>query len=165
MEWPATSVSVPPYLAKGMSFDDMLHSYKQFVRGLARDNIDEEGDARMGSERKGKTSVQVSKKSKGGGIAKESKKRGSLYDSKRPSAGGVTVVVKNIPFATNEGGLRNHFNHIGRILHVSVDRDANNKSLGSGTVTFNSRKEANVALDSMQNTRLADRPIRITLAP
>jgi RNA recognition motif-containing protein len=162
MDWPAGSINVPPYLTKGLSFDDMLVAYRRYAREMAKDHIDEEGDAKMGSDRKGK-SIQINKNGKLGSIAKDVKKKGSVYDSKR-STSGITVVVKNIPFTINEGSLRNHFIQIGKIAQVRIYRDDNKKSLGSGAVTFQSRKDANTAMDTMQNTRLGDRNIRVTLA-
>ena len=101
--------------------------------------------------------VVIGKKGKGA-----LKKGAGAYESKRPS-GGVSVSVKNIPYAVSDGELRNHFSHLGRIMSARIERESNGKSRGSGIVTFNTRKEALTVVESMQNTRLGDRPIRVTI--
>jgi RNA recognition motif-containing protein len=159
MDWPVDATPVPEYLVRGMSFDDMLGAYKKFVRTHHELVVDEEGDTKM--QGSGERSLNLKKKGKTGGIQKET--RVSKYESKRPP-NGVPVFVKNIPYSCSEGELRHHFSHIGRVLKVEIDRSDNRKSLGTGTVFLSSRKEANVAAESLQNTRLGDRAIRVTLA-
>ena len=90
----------------------------------------------------------------------ESKK--SPYDSKRPPSG-ASVVVKNIPYGTNEDELRKHFNHIAKVVQVRIHRDENNKSIGSGSVTFSNRKDALVVVDALQDSKLGGRPISVVL--
>lgn len=157
MQWPQDAAVVPPeYLARGMSFDEMLESYKRHVRSKASYQVDDEGDEKMDSTR----SLKINKKGKGGGIKKD---KPSVYTSKRPPANGASVVVRNVPFTATEDELKKHFNHLGKIIQVRIHKDEQKKSIGSGIVTFSNRKDAIVVVDAMQNTRLGGRPISVTL--
>ena len=174
MDWPG-ELAVPSYFVRGQSFEELLVAFKAFSRESQR-NVDRMMDDEEMKSTKPDRKLGIMKKKGGIGKIKSGKevksqvvmkakgrKGDSVYDSKRPSTG-VAVVVRNIPYGTSDGELRNHFSHIGRILSAKIDRDESNKSMGSGTVTFNTRKEALTVVESMQNTRLGERPIRVTLA-
>ncbi len=156
MQWPDDIlVSPPEYLWRGMSFEEMLDSYKKHIRTKA--TVDDEGDERMDRN------LKLNKKTKNGAIKKDPiNKKKSPYESKRPT-GGASVVVRNIPYATTEEELKNHFNHLAKIVQVRIHRDENNNSIGSGSVTFSNKKDALVVVDAMQDSRLGGRPISVVL--
>jgi hypothetical protein len=170
MQWPS-DIPVPEYFVRGMSFDDLLTTYRKYTKTKAELLVDEEGDTQMIGQKsaKARSALGINKKAKSGGIEKakihnphKGPSKPGLYDSKRPK--GVVVSVKNIPFATTDMELKEHFSHLGHILQAKVDRDKNNKSRGSGTITFSSRNEAEIVVESMQQTCIGDRVIRVLLA-
>ena len=170
MQWPSDA-PVPEYFVRGMSFDDLLKTYRKYTRTKAESPVDEEGDTQMIGQKtaKARPALGINKKAKTGGIQKvknqkldKAPSKPSLYDSKRPK--GVVVSVKNIPYATTDMELKEHFSHLGHIIQAKVDRDKNNKSRGSGTITFSNRNEAEIVVESMQQTLIGDRLIRVLLA-
>ena len=89
-------------------------------------------------------------------------KKGAEPKTPKGNDSGCSVTVRNVPYSATDGELRNHFAHVGRILRANIIR-AGEKSTGSGIVVFHSRKDALTVIDSMQNTRIGDRAIRVTL--
>ena len=123
MDWPVDSQSPPEYFSNGMSFDDLLQSYKLFQRSHKtskpvqppRGEMEDDSDGQSNNRR-----VKLGIRTKQGSItksARNSKQQQLRQLNKHPSAG-VTVSVRNLPFRTSDGELRMHFSHLGRILKV-----------------------------------------------
>ena len=172
MEWPE-GAQVPEYFSRGMSFDALLAAYKAFVR--RKGEIDFQGDARMKGQKvtlkplRSEPARTVIRSAQTGGILKPNKKAVSktatvskLYGSRRNK--GYTLSVKNLPFSTTDSEFKNHFSHLGTIVQATIDRDPNNRSRGSGTITFKTKQEAEVVLGTMQKSSIGDREIRVLLA-
>ena len=172
MEWP-DQCQVPSYFVRGMTFESMLDAHKQFFRkqdATAADPLemvdDDESLNRRPIRRFG------IKKGHDGGIQKRhgtilrprssvtSPKPSDSYSSKRPP--GASVWVRNIPYSVTDSDLRDHFSHLRGIIFARVDRESG-KSLGTGTVVFQSTKEALFAVDSMQNSCMGDRHIKLAM--
>ena len=175
MNWPSGTV-VPPYFREGMTLDHLLEAHKSNISaktpvaeetGFTDELVETNKHSSRWPHRESRSMVK--KKSQSGiqKLAVSARTKVKLLkrvdSAKKNQSEGVSVSVKNIPFKATDGELRAHFSHIGRILRAKVDRDGS-KSLGSGTVTFGSRKEALSVIESMQNTKMGDRPIYITLA-
>lgn len=170
MQWPSDR-DVPEYFQRGMTFEGLLEAFRKHLRTRSQplpsrtdgDDMedDEDGSRKTRTGRK----LNINKTKQLSGIQKlaVASKAKITLTKKKELPKGTPVAVRNIPFTSTEGELRSHFSHIGKITSVKIDRD-NGQSRGSGIVVFGSRKEALAAVDSMQGTRLGERPIRISLA-
>ncbi|KYQ91156.1 hypothetical protein DLAC_11707 [Tieghemostelium lacteum] len=69
-----------------------------------------------------------------------------------PSTPGFTVFVGHIPSTMNEDGLKQLFEKYGNILDITIMRDKRtNFSKGCAFISFNSKEEADLAMDSVNN--------------
>ena len=172
MEWPA-QCQVPSYFVRGMTFESMLDAHKQLFRKQgdpASDPLEMVDDdeslngrpiRRFGIKKVNESGIRK----KHGTILRPrssvtSPRPSSSYSSRRPPA--ASVWVRNIPYSVTDSDLRDHFSHLGGIIFARVDRESG-KSMGTGTVVFQTTKEALCAVDTMQNSCMGDRHIKVAL--
>lgn len=173
MEWSIYS-KVPVYYVRGMTFESLLDAHKQFIRdsqpcikepvGMEDDDdiIAKKTSRSLGINRKQDTCIKKRQapllKSR---ASLRSEKSSTVYSSRRPT-GCVSVLVRNIPFSASDNELRDHFNHIEGIISARIDRGSAG-SLGTGSILCTSAKNAQLLVDSMQNSFMSGRPIKVSL--
>jgi len=87
---------------------------------------------------------------------------GSHYREERShSSGGRQVYVGNLPYTTTWQELKDHFRSVGRVVRADTLTGADGRSKGSGTVLFESRHDAQKAIEVLNNTEFQGRTIFI----
>ncbi|GMH36099.1 hypothetical protein BSKO_03967 [Bryopsis sp. KO-2023] len=83
-------------------------------------------------------------------------------ESKMPACG-ETVVVKNLPYSTNEVDLRSLFQQFGKILVSKIALMRDGKSRGFGFVHFENLESAHKAVQEMHLSRIGGRRVSVSL--
>ncbi len=75
------------------------------------------------------------------------------------------LYVGNLSFQLTEAELREAFDEFGTVLDVKIitDRDTG-RSRGFGFVEMQTAEEAQAAIDGLDNTQLAGRPLNVNIA-
>ena len=77
---------------------------------------------------------------------------------------GRQVFVDNLPFSTTWQDLKDHFRNAGfNVVRANIREGREGRSLGKGTVLFESEADANKAIEELDNTELDGRPISVKL--
>lgn len=76
---------------------------------------------------------------------------------------GETVVVKNLPYSTNEADLRSLFQQFGKILVSKIALMRDGKSRGFGFVHFENMEAAHKAVQEMHLSRIGGRRVSVSL--
>lgn len=76
------------------------------------------------------------------------------------------LFVGQLPFECTEERLRNLFSAYGKVEHIHILRDNNNRSRGAAFVTFSTVREADTAIFTLHNRyrMLTNRAIQVSYA-
>lgn len=90
-----------------------------------------------------------------------------MSSSPRPDrkSEGTNLYVSNLSYSTDEADLEAAFKQYGTVLNTKIIKDPNSKrSRGFGFVTFADAREAERAIDKMNDSEIDDRKIRVEKA-
>ncbi|KAI8344011.1 hypothetical protein BC941DRAFT_447035 [Chlamydoabsidia padenii] len=74
------------------------------------------------------------------------------------------VFIGNLSFSTDDNGLKQYFESVGKVIDATVIKRGKHRSAGYGFVTFETEKEAQQAVEKLDKTMLDDREITIQMA-
>jgi len=108
--------------------------------------------------------------SRGGrGFDRSDRSHGSFgdYDSSEKSTPsdrtGRQIYVGNLPYHTSWQDLKDNFRSAGNVLRADIITLPNGRSKGAGTILFETREEANKAIDLFHETDFQGRKLAVTL--
>ncbi len=170
----ADGADVPAYYERGISLTDLLENYKRYQRAYRRPKNIEMEDTDSTAPSRGPSPVLRRQPLRGrpplvlpmgrGGIQKLAHRvKSKLENMRSQEQQMVFLAVQNIPFTSTEAELVCHFSACARVARVQIDRLSDGKSTGQALVAFNSRKEANIVLDSLQGSKVQGREVRISV--
>lgn len=83
-----------------------------------------------------------------------------------PKINSAKLFVGQLPFECTEERLRNLFSAYGKVEHIHILRDTNNRSKGAAFVTFSNVLEADTAIFTLHNRffMLTNRAIQVSYA-
>ena len=92
-------------------------------------------------------------------------KSGGGPNAGRPEASsGLQIVVRNLPWSTTSDDLRQVFQQVGNVVKAEAICHADTgRSKGWGTVLFQTREEAQAAIQGFNGVELEHRPMQIKL--
>jgi len=96
---------------------------------------------------------------RGGGGFTYYRGRGGSGESPPSQAFGRQVFVNNLPYSTSWQELKDHFRSCGKIIRADTLIGPDGRPKGSGTVLFDSRYDAQRAIETLNNTEFQGRLI------
>jgi len=98
---------------------------------------------------------------KSGGGGKPGDGGGGGSSGEHVPEAGARVHVKNLSFKTSWQELKEHFQQAGEVLYADVMMNEDGRSIGRGKVTFATAREAAYAIETLDETSLNGRPIKV----
>lgn len=90
----------------------------------------------------------------------------SMASQNKMSPTAAKLFVGQLPFECTEERLRNLFSAYGKVEHIHILRDPDNRSRGAAFVTFSTVREADTAIFTLHNRyrMLSNRAIQVSYA-
>lgn len=90
--------------------------------------------------------------------------KSARVETRPENSSGLQIVVRNLPWTTTSEDLRQVFQQVGNVVNaVSVCHTDTGRSKGWGTVLFETREQAQAAIQGFNGVELEHRPMQIKL--
>ena len=90
--------------------------------------------------------------------------KGARVETRPENSSGLQIVVRNLPWTTTSEDLRQVFQQVGNVVNaVAVCHTDTGRSKGWGTVLFETREQAQAAIQGFNGVELEHRPMQIKL--
>ena len=90
--------------------------------------------------------------------------KGARVETRPENSSGLQIVVRNVPWTTTSEDLRQVFQQVGNVVNaVAVCHTDTGRSKGWGTVLFETREQAQAAIQGFNGVELEHRPMQIKL--
>ena len=90
--------------------------------------------------------------------------KSARVETRPENSSGLQIVVRNLPWTTTSEDLRQVFQQVGNVVNaVAVCHTDTGRSKGWGTVLFETREQAQAAIQGFNGVELEHRPMQIKL--
>jgi RNA recognition motif-containing protein len=90
--------------------------------------------------------------------------KAARVETRQENSSGLQIVVRNLPWTTTSEDLRQVFQQVGNVVSASaVCHTDTGRSKGWGTVLFETREQAQAAIQGFNGVELEHRPMQIKL--